>query len=112
MLDDQAYAFALTLHGPYAVVVAEGELDIASVGPMRDDVRHAARRAARVVVDLRAVSFMDTFALRALIALQHEIDEGRDRSLHVVAGDGIQRVLDLTDKRGALCWMSPEQLAA
>jgi anti-anti-sigma factor len=110
MLHDQAYAFALRLHRPYAVVSAEGELDIASVGQMCDDVRRAARWSDRVVVDLRAVSFLDTFGLRALVALQRETTAATGSSFHVVPGAGIQRVLDLTGMRGALNWMSAEQL--
>ena len=41
----------------------------ASCGPRSP---RAARRAPSVVVDLREVTFMDTFALRALLALQEE----------------------------------------
>jgi hypothetical protein len=54
---------------------------------------------------------MDTFALRALIALQAESDASGHWTLHVVAGDGIQRLLDLAGARDALRWISPEQLA-
>jgi anti-anti-sigma factor len=109
MLDDKAYAFALKLHGPYAVVAAAGELDIAAVGQLRAGVAHAARRTGHVVVDLRSVSFMDTFALRALITLQRNTDVAS--SFHVVPGVGIQRLLDLTGARDSLRWISAEQLA-
>jgi anti-anti-sigma factor len=111
MLDHQAYAVTLSLRGPYAVVIAEGELDIAAVADLRARTRRAAERTGQVVVDLREVSFIDTFALRALIALQHETTSRSGGSFHVVPGDNIQRVLDLTGMRHALRWISAKQLA-
>jgi anti-anti-sigma factor len=89
-----------------------GELDIAAVAEMGTAVRHAARRAAHVVVDLRPATFMDTFALRALIALSAEADHPGDWSLHVVPGAAVQRLLDLTGTRDDLRWISPEQLVS
>ena len=109
MLHEPAFAFHLAHDRAYAVVRAAGELDIASVGRMRDSVHRASERSARVVVDLRGVTFMDTFALRALIELQ---DDAEQWSLHVVPGTAIQRLLDLAGGREALRWIAPEQLAA
>jgi len=111
MLRNQPYAFTVSLHDAYCVVGAAGELDIASVGHLRVAVDNARRRGARVVVDLRAVTFMDTFALRALIALQRETSARPDCSLHVIPGAAVQRVLDVTGARAALRWISAEQLA-
>jgi anti-anti-sigma factor len=108
MLKDQGYAFTVSRTNAYCVVRAEGELDIASVPELRASVHAARRHAGRMVVDLRDVSFLDTFALRAIVALQ---DENCDcPSFHVVPGRGIQRVLDLMGARAALRWISPEQL--
>jgi anti-anti-sigma factor len=90
------------------VVRAVGELDIAAVPELRATVHAARRCAGHVVMDLRDVSFLDSFALQAIIALQRE--GGDRRSFHVVPGDGIQRMLDLAGARAALCWMTPEQL--
>ena len=109
MLKDQGYAFTVSQANAYCVVRAEGELDIASVPELCAAVAAARRHAGRIVIDLRDVSFLDTFALRAIVTLQ---DEPRDcPSFHVVPGKGIQRVLDLMGARAALRWMSPEQLA-
>ena len=108
MLKHQPYAFSLSRTDAYCVVRAAGELDIAAVPQMRTAVHAARRHADQVVMDLRDVSFLDSFALHALIALQ---GEGSDRpSFHVVPGEGIQRMLDLTGARAALHWISPEQL--
>jgi anti-anti-sigma factor len=111
MLHEQVFLFELTARGPYAIVRARGELDIAAVGDMCTAVWRAARRASHVVVDLRLVTFMDTFALRALVGVQRDADAAADWSLHVAPGPGIQRLLDLTGARAELRWISPEQLA-
>jgi anti-anti-sigma factor len=108
MLKHQPYAFNLRLMDSYCVVRAAGELDIAAVPRMRDAVHTARRHADDVVMDLRDVSFMDSFALRALTVLQE--DRSDRPSFHVVPGEGIQRVLDLAGARAALCWISPEQI--
>jgi anti-anti-sigma factor len=110
VLDDQAFAFAVGLQGPYAVVEAAGELDIAAIPELRAGARRAAARAESVVVDLRAVSFLDTFALRALVALQRETMDRPGRTFHAVPGDRVQRVLDLSDMREDVRWISSEQL--
>lgn len=108
MLTRQPYAFSVDRSDAYCVVRAAGELDIAAVPQMRDAVHAARRQADHVVVDLRDVSFLDSFALHALTALQVD---GRDHpSLHVIPGDGIQRVLDVAGGRAALHWISAEQL--
>jgi anti-anti-sigma factor len=108
MLKHQPYAFSLGRTDAYCVVRAAGELDIAAVPQLRMMVHAARRHAHHVVVDLRDVSFLDTFALRALVQLQ---GGGGDRpAFHVVPGKGIQRVLDVAGGRAALRWISPEQL--
>ena len=110
MLHGPAFLLDLTHHGAYAVVRADGELDIAALPRLQACVRRAARRSPRVVVDLRRVEFMDSFVLSALISLQKK-SETAPWSLHCVPGSRIQRVLDLADARDLLRWISPEQLA-
>jgi anti-anti-sigma factor len=108
MLKHEHYAFSLRRTDAYYVVHAEGELDIAAAPRMREAVHAARRDADRIVMDLRDVSFLDSFALHELTALQRE---GSDRpSFHVVPGEGIQRMLELAGARAALHWISPEQL--
>ena len=113
MLHERIFVFELGSRGPYAVVTATGEIDIAAVDDLCGAIRRAARRGPRVVVDLRPVTFMDTFALRALVDLQREARTAHDWSLHVVAGESrcLQRLLDLAGARDDLHWISPEQLA-
>jgi stage II sporulation protein AA (anti-sigma F factor antagonist) len=111
MLHQRLFAFELAAHGPYSIVRATGELDIAAIGELRDCVRRAARRAPNVVIDLRSVTFMDTFALRTLVGLQEESTASGEWSLHAVPGAGVQRLLDLAGARDELRWIAGEQLA-
>ena len=108
MLTHPPYAFSLSRTDAYCVVRASGELDIAAVPPLRAAVHAARRRGDHIVVDLRDVTFMDSFALHALTALDGEFSDRP--SLQVVPGAGMQRVLDLLDARAALHWISSEQL--
>lgn len=105
-----AFLLGLTHHGAYAIVRADGELDIAAVPRLQAWIRRAAHRAPRVVVDLRGVDFMDTFALSALIAMQEQA-EVAPWSMHCVPGPGIQRLLDVASARASLRWIAAEQLA-
>jgi anti-anti-sigma factor len=109
MLHGPVFLLESTHHGAYAVVRVDGELDIAAGQQLKSWVRRAASRAPRVVVDLRGVDFIDTFALSALIALQEQAEVAR-WSMHCVPGPGIQRLLDLACARESLRWISPEQL--
>ena len=109
---DPVFQIDLTRNAAYAVVHAEGELDIAAAPQLRERISQAAEHAPRVVVDLRRATFMDTFALRELIGLQVQADLASSWSLHVVPGGAIQRVLDLSGARGQLRWIAPEQLGA
>ena len=111
MRHDSPFVLDLASYGTYAVIRAEGELDIAAVPQLRERVDRAARRAPRVVVDLRDVTFMDTYVLRTLIARSQAATRSTNWSLHCVAGAGIQRLLDLADARGKLRWIASEQLA-
>jgi anti-anti-sigma factor len=109
MLKHQGYAFTVRQTNGYIVVGAQGELDIAATTGLRAAVLGAGRHAGHVVVDLREVTFLDTFALRELVSLQHECRHGQ--TLHVLPGEGVQRVLDLAQARSSLRWMASEQLA-
>ncbi len=50
-----------------SVLVASGELDIASSGRLLEATRHAAQTSPDVTLDMSAVTFMDCSALSALL---------------------------------------------
>jgi anti-sigma B factor antagonist len=81
-----------------AVVVAEGEIDMATSPTLREALREpAAAEAAALVLDLRAVSFMDSSGLGIIVG-QHK--RARERgSRFAVAVDGaenVERILSLS----------------
>lgn len=81
----------------YAVVCAHGEIDLATVSDLRQVLAEAtAQPAPQVLVDLTAVTFMDSSGLHALIsALRAAQSSGGDLKL-VGAGSRVRKVIDLT----------------
>jgi anti-anti-sigma factor len=78
------------------VLVARGELDMASTGPYEQRFTAEARGlrpGAEFVLDLGAVSFFDSCALRATLACVHAAEQS-GLIVHVVASEAVGRVLD------------------
>ena len=82
-------------------VVAEGEIDIASVPELEAALESAERSAAAaVVLDLSRVTFIDSSGIRALVECA-----GRDSSggrFSIVPGPAVDRVIDVTGLRDRL----------
>lgn len=82
------------------VLIPRGEIDLATVGVLRDALTHAYADAAEVWVDLSEVEFMDSTALSALVEA-HGIGpltvicpDGHPRRVLKVSGvDQVLRVL-------------------
>lgn len=86
------------------VIAPEGEVDIARIAEFRAALSGATRAgAARVVVDLGHVSFIDSTGLGALLELHHRLRRD-NRQLAVVApaGTAVAVLIDLTGLRGRL----------
>jgi anti-anti-sigma factor len=79
------------------VVEAEGEIDMATAPQLGDALGAVSDRATRVVVDLSAVSFLDSSGLNALVHAQREL-AGREVSFRVVSPKDqvVRRVLEIT----------------
>jgi anti-sigma B factor antagonist len=78
------------------VLAVQGELDIAT-SPLLDEALARARAtdAARIVVDLDQLSFMDSTGLHVLI--RHTRDEDQQGRIHLTKGSPqVQRVFELT----------------
>jgi anti-sigma B factor antagonist len=83
-----------------AVVVPTGEIDLATVDAVRDELTHARADARRVVLDLRGVSFMDSSGLRLLVELQRA-SAADGFTFAVVRGPrSLQRLLELSGLEG------------
>lgn len=78
--------------------IASGEIDVASAPAMHAQITEARRRRGTnaVVLDLAAVQFMDSSALRVIVQLQRELaDEHGGLVLLGPHGD-VQHILSLT----------------
>jgi anti-anti-sigma factor len=85
------------------MVVLEGELDLAAVPELREQLTEAGRVAARaVVLDMVEVTFVDSSALRELLRAHSALrDAGRDLVLAGV-GPPVARLFELTRTTGIL----------
>lgn len=83
--------------GEVAVVAIEGEIDLASVGQIEERIAAAeGERPRQLVIDARAVTFMDSSGLRVLLAAhQRAQEDGREFAL-VRGSDTVDRLLEVT----------------
>ena len=96
MNDEPDFSISRQRDGQAVVVVPVGEVDLVTVDQVRDQLRQAADEAARVVLDLRQVTFMDSSGLRLLVEVQQAA--GRDGfTLAVVRGPAsLERLFEVT----------------
>jgi anti-sigma B factor antagonist len=92
-----------------ALITVSGELDIATAPELRDRLTSAIDRGATgVVVDLRAVTFMDSVAMAAILHVRTQL--GKRGRMAIVLGDdsytklvfeiaGLPRCLELFETR-------------
>ena len=86
------------------VIASEGEIDVSSVGEVRSALAEAARAGAdRLVIDLSAVSFIDSSRLGALLDVHNRLRREK-RELVVVApsGSAAAVLMELAGLRGRL----------
>jgi anti-sigma B factor antagonist len=77
------------------VVVPEGEIDLATVEELEGELEAAAAESAHLVLDLRAVDFIDSAGIR-LVLETHRALQAAGGELAVVRGPGaVQRVFEL-----------------
>jgi anti-sigma B factor antagonist len=95
-----------------AVIVVSGELDLASAPALEEQLGRAGQLdVTLVIVDLRALQFIDSTGLGILIKAHREA-EGHGRRFAIVKGPSqVQRLLELTGLEERLTVVdSPEQL--
>ena len=86
-------------HGTWAVVEVGGELDLYTAPSFRESVLDAAgdHDPPKVIVDFRALGFIDSSGLGAIVAcLKHLRERSGDLALVAPVGSGLRRLLDLT----------------
>lgn len=89
--------------GLWTVLELTGELDIAGLPLLRQRVDEAcaARTPPRVVLDMTAVTFMDSYGLSGLVRCWKRVGERQGRFVLVGLHPRVARVLDITGMRRA-----------
>lgn len=84
--------------GDIPVVAVRGEIDVATAPALRDHlVAHEAAATPVVVIDLTAVSFVDSTALGVLVGSYRRLRDGGGSLRLVVAEPRILKVFEITD---------------
>jgi anti-anti-sigma factor len=82
--------------GAEAQLAAEGEIDLSTVGELREAVLAAAQGAERVLLDLTRLDFVDTTGLGCLLELRSTLN-GRGVLFEIAADDGpVRQAVDVT----------------
>ena len=108
------YATTIEQLGDVWVTTSNGEIDAFSAPSLREDLRHLIEElgARSLVIDLSAVTFLDSSGLGAVVGALRRLNE-RDGELRIVQPrsaasrifehTGLDRVLDLyTDREAAV----------
>ena len=87
MIDDvPSFDVRCDVHDGVAVVVASGEIDLATSPELREALRLPECQASTVVLDLRAVTFMDSSGLGVIVGQNKRAREDGFRFAVAVAG--------------------------
>jgi len=80
--------FEISVHprGPDTVVVVVGDIDLASIGRFRTDLRRAATAGVGLLVDLRGVDLIDSLGIGVLVGLRRRV--GPEGSVRIEVSDG------------------------
>ena len=107
----EAFSVRTEQHGDATVVVPHGELDLATAPALEHALDGAMGEAARVVLDLRELDFIDSSGLRTLLSARKRAElSGAEFSL--VAGDrGLERTLEIAGVHQIFAWTPASDLA-
>jgi anti-anti-sigma factor len=101
---DPLFRLIVRSRGKGILLVLQGELDVATTPELETSL--VAPSGRRVVVDLREVSFADATALRALLRAEARSRQN-GRNLAFIAGDAVQRLMDVLGLQDALTFIAP-----
>jgi anti-sigma B factor antagonist len=91
-------------HDDLVLVALEGELDIYTTSAFREHVRRYDPAAVPLVIDLTAVSLLDSAGLGGLISLRNEADRGGARLGLVCPRHRLTRLFRVTGLRSAFAF--------
>ena len=91
------FEFTTTEDGDRVTLALSGELDLASAGDVEEELsRIEQSRPAQIVLDLRALSFMDSTGLRLIAGADHRAREDGRRVTIVQGPEAVKRVFSIT----------------
>jgi anti-sigma B factor antagonist len=83
--------------GPTVRLALTGELDIAGAARVEQELERIERvPPATLVLDLRALAFMDSTGLRVIVAADERAREQARRLVVVRGSDTVQRIIEMT----------------
>jgi anti-anti-sigma factor len=97
----ESFPIASERTADYHRLAPAGELDIATVPLLEaafDEVERGS--ATKIVVDLSAITFIDSTGLQLLLRMNERCDEAQ--RLEIVASPAVERLLDITGLRDQL----------
>ena len=77
------------------IVTVIGELDLATRGPLEQELQKVTDGASHLIIDLRRVTFIDSGAIHALFKAGTKFDESR--AFLLVEPGFVRRVLDIVE---------------
>ncbi len=95
MDEDQPFRVERSRRGDAVVVAAAGEIDLATIDAVREELTAARTEAARVVLDLREVEFLDSCGLRLIVEADRDAEKEGWTFVVVRPRDQVQRLLDV-----------------
>ena len=96
MTNESNFTISKTTRGDVRIITVSGELDIATSPQLRDVLSNAEEMHHLVVMDLTAVSFIDSTTLSVLIAGVRQLRESGDDLRLVGMQPQVARVIDVT----------------
>jgi anti-anti-sigma factor len=101
----QPFSVSVVPNRAEVLVVASGELDLASAGALEREVQEVSRRGfARIVIDLRDVTFLDSAGLRLLLSLRNDAKRAGPALALMRGPQRVQRIFDITGTRDLFEW--------
>ena len=87
------------------VVVAVGELDMATVDEVESAVKELRDSGFEsIVLDLRGIDFIDSSGLRLLIGFRNDVERSGHTLTLIPPGAAVSRIFDITRTRGLFDW--------